>query len=688
MQTSPAKRGGGGGRRRGSAYTNGLSGNGSTSNTPSKSRAGGGGGNTRNGNKTDVAGSGGLDELARELATSARQAVGRADEVTIALLLTSWASMLEDCNKNNTATTGTSDSATQQPPFDAVFRASGALQICSQSLLFMDAAAAPDSAVQKALVSLYGFVLYGTERLHRAVARAARRLSATGTATTHSNAENASDAAVDSLVGDLQKTLAVDSGANGQSTQHTHAKHAAVHSVIDVLRNIADDVSAYNGILPGSCVSPATVNGSTPTPAGPDPTKVIDRAMDAWRRACARLQGQVAIVVVLERAAASITNSLAAPAGSSECVVAFFDEVQRCVLDEIMSDVSARRAALTEKWWPSVADTEARKVVSAVEERAAGFLSVMQRAVCEVDASLSNMGLAFGPPQRVPDDRFQPLMRCSAGVAATIAAHENALNWCEATSRTITGMTVAFRALATTREGRYKPGADAVAQFEKGISAAAAAVRQVQEWEANAVLSKVVACVQKSASPAPTPNDTPKHKGIRFEEPPATTAAAASTDSIAPDDDPAIQKRRKPRHARMKSSPDELLHLNAHQADADEGNTTSNNTATPEVCASEASDCSPVKASPASVVTVLSQESDIKVVAASLGVVDKKPVSGSGELAVVYEEKPLSSGDEDDEEDRHIVVHPERTEDEESPGRKRGKHARSISVDGIPSFGV
>ncbi len=612
-----------------------------------------------------------IEENARVLATSAKEVVASNDEVTIALLLTSWTSQLEEAQNHSEHST--------TPKFDAVFRASHALEIVSERILFMHINA--DSAVHKALVSLFGFVLYGDEVMHRRLADETRKLRDS----LGSRASN--ESAIDHLVSTLEKNLYLGESIGLHTLTY---KQATVYKVLRVLRNVSEDVAAYNGILPSaaSSSSQGSLGSVNLSPAGPDPTKVVERSMDAWRRACARLQGEMAIIVVLESALVTMDEQLAAPTGSSTELAEFFTSVSKIVKSRLESDIKHRNKVLRETWWTHVASTDASSIFDAVDARSLEWLGMFQSGLSEVEAQLNNIGLGFGPAARVSAPKVPALVNCSARVAALVSTHTHSLDWCNQTTKLLTGMSVAFRALSETHGGSYGPPKQLVDSFHDGVNRASAAIVAVQEWSFDAVYEKILGSLQKSAS-----SGTQKIKGIRFEEPKRTEMVRnLSTDSQedGKGGEAGSQKRRKPRHARMKSSPDELLHLNAHLEVA---NRHGRNLDEIESCG-ESSDASPQKVktvvernSPVSLVTVASDGSsksgDEVIVGESCAEAKRPEVEHKGELAVVYEEKLLEY---EDEEDRHIVVREDVAEsvpEEDANGRKKVHHARSMSVDGI-----
>lgn len=612
-----------------------------------------------------------IEENALVLAVSAKEAVASNDEVTIALLLTSWASQLEVAQNHS------EHSVT--PKFDAVFRASHALEIVSERILFMHINA--DSAVHKALVSLYGFVLYGDEVMHRRLADETRILR--DSLGSHSSDESA----IDHLVSTLEKNLYLDDSIGLHTLTY---KQAAVYKVLRVLRNVSEDVAAYNGILPtaASGSSQGNIGSGSLSPAGPDPTKVVERSMDSWRRACARLQGEMAIIVVLESALTTMDDQLAPPTGSSSQLAEFFASVSKIVKARLQSDIEHRNKVLRETWWTHVATADANSIFDAVDARSLEWLGMFQSGLSEVEAQLNNIGLGFGPAARVSTPKVPALVNCSARVAALVSTHTHALDWCNQTTKLLSGMSVAFRALSETHGGLYGPPKHLVESFHNGVDRASVAIVSVQEWSFETVYEKILGSLQKSAS-----TSSQKIKGIRFEEPERTEIVrnlSMDSQDEGKTGDGGSQKRRKPRHARMKSSPDELLHLNAHLEVA---NGNRHNLEEIESCG-ESSDASPQKLkttiernSPVSLVTVASDESSKSVdeVVVAQSCTESKLGEGEHkeELAVVYEEKLLEY---EDEEDRHIVVREDVVEmvpDEDVNGRKKVHHARSMSVDGI-----
>ncbi len=161
----------------------------------------------------------------------------------------------------------------------------------------------------------------------------------------------------------------------------------------------------------------------------------------------------------------------------------------------------------------------------------------------------------------------------------------------------------------------------------------------------------------------------------------------------------------------MKSSPDELLHLNAHlevprqggDREADARDVNGDPSLEDQDSSANGDELSPNKGSsmsntserhspPAALTSGRNPSADepfIDAFSSDLMKGHRRGASAREEhLAVVYEGKLLEyEGDDEDDDDRHIVVH----EDvEESTGPKKvnhPSHVRSMSVDGIP-FGV
>lgn len=614
-----------------------------------------------------------IAEVTRALNSAASQAVASADEVTLALLLTSWTSALEDAQKQGSSMSG----------YQTAFDASYALEVVSESIIFMPIS--PDSAVQKALISLFGFVLYGDERMHREVANEARSF-ADVLAKGSNNASEALD--VDLLVLNLESQFQCDTSAKPWNMMPSLSlKQVAIYKVLQVLRSIASSISAYTGILPENNVN---VNRNSMgdsvcqthlTPAGPDPRKAVERSMNEWRKSCARLQGEIAIIVILEEALAALEDGLSKFEGCTAELCNFLGAVSAIVKTGLEADIKQRGEALCETWWAAVATGDATAVFDAVDTRAQVWLALFQDLLSELEGEMNTMGLGLSQSARALPVGVSSLLSASARVAALVSTHRQALDWCQKTSELLTVMSVAFQSLSVMREGSHRPPVTLINSFFSGVSRASDAIAEVHKRSFDLVCSKVLGSLQKSATTGVT---VPRQKGIRFEEPEksGTVRFAAKEGG---DDKSDNQRRRKPRHARMKSSPDELLHLNAHMEaprDIDFSNSG-------DIDANgHADDESPNKSSNASSesenislpCSLMSETSGSTVESAATALTN----SVGEELPVVYEGKILEqeASDEDDD-DRHIVVHEDVVEENVSP-KKAKSHSRSMSVDGIP----
>lgn len=571
-----------------------------------------------------------------ELDRAARKAVESADDVTLALLLMSWANSLEEAGHVGAA------SASE---FEAVFHGSNALEIVVGDVLMKEVG----SGVRKALLHLLAFVLYGERELHHCV------------------------------VGEVEKM----GGAGKESEEGwRRARDGAIRKVLTFLSDLRMNVRAYCDVLPGG----ANGKGGTGVgagPAGPDPTKAVERSMDAWRRAMARLQGEMAIVTVLKKALKAVETQLRCEDDLQmlENVEEFYKAVRDAVSECIVKDVERRKEVLNEAYWVDVTSGADSTVFAAAKSRAQLWLSQFEASRSEVESQLDDAGIGFGPSARVSEDKFSVLVAASAGVAALVSCHQHAFSWSKDVGNLLSSMVWAFHSLERVSSGEMGPPKALKKNFLTGVEDTFAAIDDVVNWSFASLHDKVLGSLEKSigSGNASEGNTLPqKSRFLRFEEPPK--ADLKEGDNADGTSTPA-QSRRKPRHARMKSSPDALLHLNAHMDDYPISETDVDRELDREIDTGDDRSSSQVVSPTAE---LFDQNGTCEAVDGEDSTGNVR-LRGEDELRTVPEGSPLDfDEDEEDPDDDEIIVH-DNIGDAARP-KKVGhtSHVRSMSVDGIP----
>lgn len=628
-----------------------------------------------------------LQSLTADLDKSARKAVA-SDDVTLALLLTSWANSLAEARQHV---------ETPATHFQTVFHASHALRIVASDVLCSQPAA--DSPVLKALVALFGYVLYGDHRLHTRIA---------------------------ALVVELNARLpAVDAAPAAVRETYMRERDVAVGRMLAFLKDMALNMRAYADILPQSpdvrdkegSNSTGTAHGSKGNgatgPAGPDPTKAVIRSMDAWRRTIARLQGEMALIVVLKKSLSSADEELTVDREARFAELEeFFSGVRQAVHKHIEGDVAARIDRLNAVYWADVAQGAETTVYQATRERAGQWIGQFESGRGDVERQLDDAGIGFGPSARVSADKMDVLLSASAGVAGLVSCQQHALKWASDTAVVLSCMVSAVRCLQDVDEGRLGPTQEVCRKILSGHDAALDALDEVGGWSFGDLQDKVVGSLAKSAGEVDMTgeveieNVAPKTRHLRFEEPPKTPVG----DSEGGENGMSMN-RRKPRHARMKSSPDALLHLNARFDDySDEDSEMERNVdreiefndekddetdddvhATGDESGDEDSSAEGgMVKNEVLVVGSGDSEGVTMVVQMHVGKVDAKVKTegGDGDEDGDYDGQSVveyaDDEDDDDADDRDIIVH-DVVEDEAKPKKvSHSSHMRSMSVDGIP----
>lgn len=563
--------------------------------------------------------------------------------------------------------------------FERVFHASSALDIVVVDVLLRRHVAV---GVRKAMMGLVALVLYGDDEL--------------GT----------------------QFVAEVEMLGDGEG--HTDA----VRKVLTFLKELRRDVRAYEDVLPAQRGLAGRQSGGSGGPAGPDPTKAVERSMGGWRRAMGRLQGELAILGVLRNGSERVQREFGR-GGEMGMVGGFLKRVADRVSECLERDVGKRKKKLDSVFWSEVTADADGTVFKAAKERAAVWLRQFEAARAEVESRLDDAGIGFGPSGRVGVEKVGVLVAASAGVAGLVSCQQQGFVWAKDVGELLGCMVTAFWTVEKMGGREFRPPSDLKQRFLSGVEETFSAVEGVVNWSFTALSDKVLGSLEKSSGMEENGgvgNTVPQKSRLRFEEPEKSHGVgeehkdvgqvrAAVSGGIGDGDDSGTggvgsrgssgggggtgglgsgqsgQGRRKPRHARMKSSPDALLHLNAHLDDDDEYGMT-------ETELDKESDREIEKSDGVAVPKV-------KGLGVKMGGENGRCRLGEGggrgeELAAVPEGGILEFEEDEQEEvdpdDDEIIVHEdvddeeeEQEEEEERPKKMaHPSHVRSMSVDGIP----
>lgn len=611
-----------------------------------------------------------LSSLTGDLDKSARKAVASADDVTLALLLTSWANSLSEARQH---------AQTPATQFESVFRASQALDIVANEVLQSYPKA--DSPVRKALTSLFEFVLYGDHRLYVSVCE---------------------------LVTKLNAEIPVSNVSDASQDIYARYRDNAVSKTLSFLKAVSLDVRAFSDILPNSpevrdrpsislnglTLSNGAENGGleggagaaansliSSGPAGPDPTKAVERSMDAWRRAVARLQGELALISVLNNAIEKVEIELCCEEDSFRPVENFFTAVQQAVCKHMEADVAARTNRLKAVFWADVVVGAETTVLQAIRDYAEYWMRQFANAQTDVERQLDEAGIGFGPSARVNKEKFPILLSASAGIAALVSCQQRGFAWAGETSKILTAMVEAVHCLESAADGQLGPSADLKAKFYDGIGGAFSSIDEVVEWSFESLCSKVLGSLEKSCGQISAETEDPvvqRPRALRFEEPPKTPVADRETG----ENGQSSVNRRKMRHVRMKSSPDALLHLNARMDDYSDDETEVDRDVDREIEFSDEKDDQAEDSNINVSIEIVETRKPVVLGNSVLGTDCVTVPVEADSLSAVGDSKGLVDDDDDEADDRDIIVHDDDSVDD-GP-RKVHSHIRSMSVDGIP----
>ena len=449
----------------------------------------------------------------------------------------------------------------------------------------------------------------------------------------------------------------------------------------------------------------------------------------------------------------------------------------RLISAHITADLTRRAAHLTSTLWPTLLSADA--TFDATLARANQWLAQFEAARRAIEAQLDEAGLGFGPAARVGVGKMDVLLAASAAVAALVANHQRAFEWANRTAKLLHTMVVAFRAvekraMQVTHGAQLQivPHQQLKHAFYTRLNSALREIDNVMQWNAGPIPDKVLKSLEKScvvsngtaaaaavasttatnttnntttttttttsatttsalsgsavaakaaesnkATSAAVGHTQPRLR-VRFDEPPKE-----SKQKTSPNRSSDASARPKPRHMRMKSSPDALLHLNTNHFDDDRptannvtnsngGSSNSSNNAT-AAAAAAATEANKTGANDELKTTVNGQISQKTTPRKQVGVRFSEHVGSTQPAVTATPYYAHDDDDDDDDDDRDIIVHEDEDEDEdeelerengEEPhaGDTNGKgsavkksphphphpahssHIRSMSVDGIP----
>jgi hypothetical protein len=564
-------------------------------------------------------------ERARQLEACAADAVRQGDDIMLGLLVASWAGSLHEADSAVQA------HSADAVAFQAVFCASDALWIVASHVLFGKKQeetlrkSDPDEAgegntelpgVQKALVALFRHVLYGDGKMHAALVQLSTRPCLPAVQSVYRNfvaylRSLADDVrALDYTSDDEPPTIAHVDGAGAacaddpllrkdgaitpgddtlmrpwrMAVTRLHAELAAVSMLRAARSSLPDVLVCALARLPKAQTDPAHVAND------------ISSVSKSFENLSMNVDGHM-----------------------------FISGAYNLVSARLSADISDRSAVLSAKTWPALAQDIAETICTTVAHRAAYRIGKLESQSAKIDDQLMSMGLGFGPAVHVAPAKHASLLVVGDLVERLVEEHLRAMAAAEAATAQLDTLLTCVRSIGVASvSASVVPPSKALQAFYESITSAFAALDDIRSWSCAPLHSKVMGCFSKSL--------VPKLRTLRFEEPmktvsgigvaacagqdgsrnvskssggigetdnlnssyrvidgvrvsdseaaPGATDAGGSTSGAAVASSPAGRvpgagpgsggkRLHKPRHARMKSSPDELLHLHSRLDDSD-----------------------------------------------------------------------------------------------------------------------
>eukprot|EP00178_Gracilaria_changii_P009388 TRINITY_DN2751_c0_g1_i1.p1 TRINITY_DN2751_c0_g1~~TRINITY_DN2751_c0_g1_i1.p1 ORF type:complete len:724 (-),score=171.88 TRINITY_DN2751_c0_g1_i1:575-2677(-) len=272
-------------------------------------------------------------------------------------------------------------------------------------------------------------------------------------------------------------------------------------------------------------------------PSGLLPAQALAKSASHVRQGLALIHVQLQQTLLISRYAADIDRLLSHNA--------LFSPLRAHLSRVFTADIAARKSQLE---WNTLLAPFSNRVFSCVQQESHAFLNRFHALQQRIHSCLDDVCL-FDTPPKSASAKAQQTVNAACAAAALLTAQQRAFDWANHAAVLLRAVRSAVRALLMLAPNMRPPEA-LVDQFEQAVGDAFSYVQKVVEYASDSAAQRVLTNVAK--------NTAQGKRTLRFEEPPKQQRSPNA--------------RRKPRHARMKSSPDALLHLNAHFDDyGDEG---------------------------------------------------------------------------------------------------------------------
>lgn len=437
------------------------------------------------------------------------------------------------------------------------------------------------------------------------------------------------------------------------ATDPSFPQRPQLAQLLTLLSELRLTTDALTSVTPAQ--TPA-VTDQTPLPSGPLPAQALAKSASHVRQGIALTHVQLQQALVITQYATDVDRLLSHNA--------LFSPLRTRLSHIFSTDISARTSQLQ---WQTLLGPFSNRVFTSMQHESHAFLNRFHALQQRIHSCLDEITL-FDTAPKSASTKAQQMLNAASAAAGLLTAQQRAFDWALHAAVLLRAVRTSMRSLISFSADMTPPDS-LVQQFERAVEDAFSQIEKVAVYASDSLAKRVLCSLEKSA--------TAGKRSLRFEEPPKQQRSPNG--------------RRKPRHARMKSSPDALLHLNAHFDDyddeeADVQSPKQPETPTPNTKSLEC-DESDVSNDTARVyegrTLQYGEESDEAGAISAPAGASNEDVKVSINSPVKEREEETVRQEQSEDDDGEIIVH-DCEDDKPKKVTTHPSHLRSMSVDGIP----
>lgn len=477
------------------------------------------------------------------------------------------------------------------------------------------------SSAQKSLVSLFGHVLYGEDSLHEALVRAGAALpreiasdvcepfstsvrflrtlradikalscsdispmkDVNRAANGHGNDVAASDESIDDLSSSIASNRRVahkatrSCGPFGDRSFHEACRlHVGkLHSEIAIVALLRKTLIGLSSFLPDMYRAKSSAQNLEKDSADDEGETKLSAPEDELSGIIGNKNG---VGRKPDGSPKSGGMDRASWGNGNKVSAKFFEFVYSLIEQHMARDIRTRTEVIQAKHWQSLVYSAVCPMLQSVTESASERLKHFEKRQQNIESSLRLAGFCSSQSANGALSKNSDLLSATKQVEVLLVEHRCAVDQFRCLAGDIRRLLTSVRAVGVASvNASVVPPNEVLQQLYERVKDTFSVLVEGTQWSFKPTYSKVSALLQKSAAPKP--------RMLRFEEPDvvsledskepscaeeAQAATAFYDERLTPVETAKMSKRHKPRHARMKSSPDELLNLQSRLDTSDD----------------------------------------------------------------------------------------------------------------------